>query len=297
MSTAYDKIYRIDSKDCKGVFGGLLEFTEKIDGSQVGWGWRVQDNTFIVRSKGRELQELEPDEIGQFKRIYSWLQDIKEKIPTGYFFYGEYLERAKHNKINYARIPKGFCCVFAVWNENTQQWLSYNEMKAIVDRIGLDIVPLLDIKLADEIADLPTYMGELLSKAKPYLGGDIVEGIVVKDYSLYDKRDMTVGKLVSESFKEVKHKKTDCKDPLLKVESLFSAYATTARWDKAIQHCKDRGELTGKHTDIPMLLKELMQDLMEEEGENIKQELFKIFKKQLHKTITEGFADYYFSQE
>ena len=98
-------------------------------------------------------------------------------------------------------------------------------------------------------------------------------------------------KYVSEKFKE-KHGK-DWVTGKDRLELLLSQYTSEARWHKAIQHFREEGVLTTSPKDIGPLMKEINQDLEVEEKENIKEELWKLFKKDLLRRATKGFPKWY----
>jgi len=78
-----------------------------------------------------------------------------------------------------------------------------------------------------------------------------------------------------------------------KFDVLKENYRTEARWNKAIQHLKENGELTGTPKDIGGLLKEIYVDIETEEKENIKDQLYSIYKSDIMKYATHGLAQWY----
>jgi hypothetical protein len=136
---------------------------------------------------------------------------------------------------------------------------------------------------------------EWLAK-ESFLGGPKIEGVVLKDYSRFDRDGkIYAGKYVSEAFKE-KHKKEWKEDnpggkDLL---SLISAqYCTEARWRKAVQHLQEDGALEGSPKDIGPLMKELVRDLEQEEEAEIKAELFKWAWPHIKRAAGRGFPEWY----
>jgi hypothetical protein len=102
------------------------------------------------------------------------------------------------------------------------------------------------------------------------------------------------GKYVSEAFKEV-HQKDWSKLNIGKgkFDVLKEQFKTEARWNKAIQHLKENGELTGTPKDIGALLKEVRVDIETEEKENIKEMLYSVFKEDILKYSVHGLAQFY----
>ena len=109
MSTGpFPKILHIGDKQISSLFDDEVEITEKVDGSQLGFG-KVNGRLFI-RSKGRELDLDNPD--GMFKLGVEYVRSIEDKIPDNHTFYGEYLQKPKHNTLAYDRVPKNNISLF-----------------------------------------------------------------------------------------------------------------------------------------------------------------------------------------
>jgi hypothetical protein len=132
-----------------------------------------------------------------------------------------------------------------------------------------------------------------------YLGGQKIEGVVVKAYKPWmflGQIPLSVmsGKYVTEAFKEVHNKDwTRLNTGKGKFDVLKENYRTEARWNKAIQHLRENGELTGTPKDIGALLKEIYVDIETEEKENIKEQLYSIYKSDIMKYATHGLAQWY----
>ena len=62
---------------------------------------------------------------------------------------------------------------------------------------------------------------------------------------------------------------------------------------KAIQYLAEQGELQNDVKDIGPLMKRINQDILEEETEVIKDALYKIFHKDVLRTATSGFPQWY----
>jgi hypothetical protein len=128
------------------------------------------------------------------------------------------------------------------------------------------------------------------------LGGVKIEGMVIKNYYRFGRdKKVLMGKYVSEAFKEVHGKEWKKNNPNSGdvVTKLINTYRTDARWNKAIQHMRDSGELTNSPKDIGELLKEINVDILKEEEENIKKELFKFAWPKISRGVIAGFPEYY----
>lgn len=157
-TSAFPKILHIGNKQISDLFDGVVEITEKVDGSQLGFG----------------------------------------KVN------GEWLSKPKHNVLAYDRTPKNGIALFGVYNPETQE------------HYGMD-----------------------------------------------------------------------------KLEVAISQYKSEARWNKAIQHLRENGELAGTPADIGRLIKEVRFDITLEEKENIKEELWKIYKDDFLRNAVFGLPEWY----
>lgn len=294
MSTGpFPKILHIGDKQIGDLFDGDVEITEKVDGSQLGFG--KVDGRLFVRSKGRELDLDNPD--GMFKEAVDYVKTIEEKLPDNFTFYGEYLQKPKHNTLAYDRIPKNHIALFGVFNYETKEFYDYDTIKEWAEKLDVDAIPVLKIGKSNSEEVL-----SLVRQTVSYLGGQRIEGVVVKAYKPWmfiGQIPLTVmsGKYVSEAFKEV-HNKSWKSEHTNKgqLEMAISQYKSQARWNKAIQHLRENGTLTGTPKDIGPLLKEIQLDLLSEEKENIKDTLWKIYGKSFTAKATEGFPQYYKEQ-
>lgn len=286
---AFPKIFHIGAPEITSLFTGIVEVTEKVDGSQIGFGKR-ENGELIIRSKGRVIYDggsYHEDKL--FKSAINQILSVADVIKPGYFFYGEAVTRNKHNTLNYGKTPTGFIALYGVLTPDG--WVSEHEtLRAYASALGIDVVPLLHSGKVEDKAQLD----ELLTKDS-FLGNEKIEGIVVKNYgqsSTFAHSTECFGKYVREGFKErngAANQHTKGNDLL----ELVSAFATEARWQKAIQHLRDDGKLTMSPKDIGPLILEIHKDLELEEGGFIKEALYKIFIKQIRGNTTKGFPEYW----
>lgn len=298
----YPKIWNLGNDAIPDLFKGTVEITEKIDGSMFGFGVD-QDGTVVMRSKGKEMF-FEAHE-GMFEHAVTQVENRKDQLlqlanevfKGAFFIYAEYLGKPKHNVLAYERTPNDNLIVFGV--KIGQNFVKdFFQIKDIATSIGLETVPLI---YEGEWEQSQGYekLKEILEKTNSVLGNTLIEGVVIKNY-----RQLTVigeitscfGKYVSEKFKE-KHR-TDWKHISGK-DSLglfIDSFRTEARWNKAIQHLRDNGQLTNTPKDIGPLMKELQTDLGEEETEEIKKFLYNHFIKQIKRKACAGFPEFYKEQ-
>jgi hypothetical protein len=282
---SFPKIYHIGSPDIERLFIGSVEVTEKLDGSQFGFG-RHEDGTLWMRSKGQEIY------VGSVPKMFALavatIQAIETRIPKGMTFYGEYLEKPHHNTMVYDRVPKHNIALFGA--DAGGGWVSdHRDLVFLANNFDIDVVPLL---FSGEIKNKEK-LDELLNM-ESVLGKEKIEGIVVKNYNERSKNFYSsecFGKLVREGFKERNGATQIAQKPT--IEKFVEQFKTEARWKKAVQHLKDSDLLTLSPKDIGPLLKEIQTDLDIEEAGFIKEELYKMFKRQILSSATHGFPEWY----
>lgn len=233
---------------------------EKVDGSQFSFG--VFDGQLKFRSKGVEIQ---PDNIPKmFAEGIRSIEGIRESLKDGWMYSGEYLQKPKHNALTYDRIPNRHVILFDI-RTGEEQYLSRVDKEREAESLGLEIVPLL---YSGPLGD--ANLEELMDR-KSILGGNRnIEGVVIKQ-SIVNKFDPSgkalVVKLVSETFREVHKKKWKVKDVTTGKDilaKLKDQYRNEARWRKAFQSLRDAGVLNKEGKDIPLLIKEVRRDIIEE---------------------------------
>lgn len=290
MSSAFPKILHIGDKLISSLFDGEVEITEKVDGSQFGFG--KENGKLFCRSKGKEQDLDNPDMM--FELGVEYVKRIADKIPDNHTFYGEYLKKPKHNTLAYDRTPKNYIALYGVLNNETKEFYSTEKIKEWADILGVDSVPVLHVGDSS-----PAEVLEMVKNKVSYLGGQNIEGVVVKAYKPWlflNQIPLTVmsGKYVTEEFKEVHIKNWKAENTGKgKLEVAVSQYRSEARWNKAVQHLRDDGRLTDSPRDIGELIKEVRKDIALEEKENIKDQLWSIFKNDFLGHATSGLPQWY----
>lgn len=288
MISAFPKIFAIGDRHILNIFKGEVEITEKIDGSQFIFG-RVERELYC-RSKGKMLILDAPEKM--FTLAVEHVLSVQDNLPDNAVYYSEYLKKPKHNSLAYDNVPKNHITLFgAVRND---KWASHEELSEVAKCIDVDVVPLIyrgEIKKPDEIFEL--------IERESYLGGQNIEGIVVKNYNqpffISDRVfPVMAGKYVSEKFKE-KHQNTWKKENTGKGkwQVFCENFRTEARWEKAVQHLKESGNLEGSPRDIGGLIKEIQRDITEEEKDNIMEFLWRQFGGELLRGAIRGCPEWY----
>lgn len=289
MKSAFPKIFAVGTQYIADLFKEDVEITEKLDGSQFGFG--KFNGQLACRSKGM-IQHIEaPDKM--FEKAVEYVKTIENKLPEGVLFYAEYLQKPKHSTLTYDSVPKNNLALFGVRYDDDRFEDDYDKLKEWATRLDIDIVPIIfkgKINSADELLTM--------LETDSFLGGQKVEGVVVKRYKewLFGGQIMHImgGKFVSERFKEVHKKEWKYENTGSgKWEAIMQSYKTEARWNKAIMHLKERGEFTESPKDIGALMKEVREDLTIEEKENIKEQLWQLHSPQLLRVATAGLPEWY----
>ncbi|MEM4134565.1 MAG: RNA ligase family protein [Candidatus Micrarchaeia archaeon] len=283
MIPAYPKVYSLGHKAIKNIFSTPVLVEEKIDGSQ--FSFMINENgELFCRSKNVQLNLDNPDAL--FNKAVDIVKSIKDKLIPGWIYRAEYLQRPNHNVLKYSRVPSNHLIGFDI-EVGLQEFANYDIKKFEFEQIGLECVPKLyegEINSVDEIKSL--------LETESVLGGEKIEGIVIKNYNLFtDEKKIMIGKFVSERFKETAKEVWKAgENPVI---ALGKSLATEARWLKAVQHLAENGELEFSPRDIGKLMSEIINDTLEEEKDFIKDSLYSIFIKDIKREITRGFPEWY----
>lgn len=287
MIHSYSKIYQLGHKVIRDIFSDEVIIEEKVDGSQFSFG--VIDGELKARSNNKQLLLESPEKM--FKKAIEVVAYLSPILHPGWTYRGEYLQKPKHNTLAYNRTPENNIIGFDIMKEGQEDYLSYEEKKQEFSRIGLETVPII---YKGKVENLEMF-NEFLER-ESILGGQKIEGVVVKNYSLItDDKKVAMGKYVSEAFKEVHNKDWKERNPSRSdiVLQIIDKYKSEARWNKAIQHMKENGTLEESPKDIGMLLQEVNKDILIECEDEIKDVLFKHFWKTISRGVTQGLPEWY----
>lgn len=284
---SFPKIWALGSKYAQGIFDTSVEITEKLDGSQFGFS--KPSGTLIVRSKGAVIDAQDPPKL--FLPSVNHVKSIEEMLDPHLAYYGEAICSKKHNTLTYTQTPKNFIALFAIYNLLHHEWLQYDEMKAEADRLAVDCVPLLFSGIADG-----NLVRDLIGQDS-YLGGCKAEGVVVKAFKDIEIAGVMYpihsAKFVTEEFKEKHSNNAEFRSGKSNTQEYFEQYNTTARFEKMVQKLKESGNYQGEPKEIGTLMKMLNQDLEEECKEDVKDELWKMFRKEFIGAASKGFPEWY----
>ena len=286
--SSYPSVYAIGHKAIADIFRNEVIIEEKIDGSQFSMA--VIEGELICRSKGTQLVIDEPE--GMFIKAVDTAKSLA--VPTGltqgWMYRCEYLQKPKHNTLAYGRTPEKNIILFDVMI-GIEDYLGPEDKKREANRLGLECVPLLHQGI---VSNLDSFK-ELLEN-ESILGGCKVEGVVVKNYNMFTRdKKIAIGKFVSEAFKEKHGKEWKKSNPSDKdiVQQIITVYRRENRWEKAVQHLRDDGQLEGSPRDIGLLIREVPADVIKECEEEIKSILFSHYWPKIRRGITGGLPEWY----
>lgn len=287
MLKRFPSIPHLGSKGTENIFEGNIIITEKIDGSQFAFG--LVNNKLQFRAKNTEIDldlihghdtfDLAVDTVLQLSN--------EKKLTPNLVYIGEYLRKPRHNGLKYEKIPLGHIALFAIYDMNSRSFLPRHQIEQESSHLNLGLPQVI---FEGDGSQAKSELESLL-KSKSALGGEI-EGIII-----FNSNNKQIAKYVREDFKEVTraHVRKDKKDhhPL---NLLKESYRTEARWQKAYQHLHDEGKLLKDAKDIGALCKEVQADILKECEEDIKQELFNIFKGDILRRAVGGLPEWYKSK-
>lgn len=299
----FSKIFGLGDRTTADLFNDYVEITEKVDGSQFSFG--TVDGEVVMRSKNCSVHLNDGNKMFTKAAQYAHaLHDagLLSDYP-GYVFHAEYLNSPRHNSLEYDRVPKNHFALYAVRRPDGSLIEDYDKVAAIAGILNIDVAPLLYRgKLSDAPGYLPEkhyeWLNQLIDKTS-FLGKAKMEGCVIKRYGdvliAGVMQPALCGKHVSDQFKET-HKIAWKADNPTNIEKLAAALKTDARWHKGVQRMRDDGVLTGTLKDIGPLIGVVSRDVVDEEKEWIKEELWRLFKGDVMRIATSGIPDWYKAQ-
>jgi tetratricopeptide (TPR) repeat protein len=288
---SYPKIWNFGHPQIKDIFKGEVVVEEKVDGSQFSFG--VFDGELKCKSKNQRLMIDAPPKMFESAVKSAQLISASKLFKKESTYRCEYLEKPKHNVLAYDRVPRNHLIIFDV-DKGFQDYMSHAEKESHAHDLGLECVPKLYEGLVESYEDFKN-----LLKNISILGGQTIEGMVFKNYSMFgNDQKVLMAKFVCEKFKEQHNKDWKKNNPTKKdlIFEIGQALRTEARWEKAIIHLKEAGKLENSPKDIGVLLKEINKDVLEECREEISEKLFKYAWKKISRMIVRGFPEWYKEQ-
>lgn len=283
---AYPKIWALGHPSVTEIFYDHIVAQEKVDGSQFSFG--IINGTLMIRSKGQMIYQEAPP--GMFKKGVEYVQTIQDRLVPGWIYRSEYLEKPKHNALAYNRVPKNHIALYDIL-VGSEKYMARETIEGQAERLDIDFVPTFFEGIMSA-ADIQNMM-----QTESFLGGQTIEGVVIKNYHRFCQKTghTLMGKYVSEAYKEVHSKAWKEDNPSGKdvVQQIIEDYKTPARWEKAVYRLRDAGQLENDPRDIGKLIREVWPDIVAECEDEIKDRLWKHFKKQIGRAVVAGLPEWY----
>lgn len=277
----YQHLVRFGTDDAMNIHLGETYIFPKIDGTNASLWW---DNGLQAGSRNRHLA-LDNDNAG----FYNWA--IEQHVFTEFFkvnpdvvLYGEWL--VPHSLKTYRKDAWRQFYVFDVMVHHSDEYLSYNTYKTMLDQFGIEYIPPLSVCKNGDYERFITHL-----EGNNYLiedGKGCGEGIVVKNYSFQNKYGRNVwAKIVTAEFR-AKHAKemgapnSEMKPPI--AEEIVNEFVTQALVDKVFDKIRVAND-GFQSKNIPQLLNTVYYDLVNEDCWNF-------VKKHKNPTIDFGAVQY-----
>lgn len=283
---AYPKVDSIGHRQIAELFLDPVVVEEKLDGSQFSWG--IFDGELKCRSRGQQINMDAPDSL--FTEAVEVVRELAPKLVNGWTYRAEYLKKPKHNCLSYERIPKKHLMLFDV-NYGHESYVNPAQKQAIAQTLGLECTPCYWEGSIHSMDRLEEFIGR-----ESILGGEIAEGIVVKNYSRFTPDGKALmGKFVRPEFKERHQGNWKEENPNQGdiIQRLIAEYKTHARWHKGVQHLGEAGVLLGEPKDIGPLIREVQSDIQKECGTEIRAALWSWAWPQINRGVVGGLPEWY----
>lgn len=282
---SYPKVYSLGHPAIADLLDGPVVVEEKVDGSQFTFA--VLDGELCLRSKGQDIHPDAPE--AMFVKAVESVREREDALEPGFIYRAEFLQNPKHHTLAYEAVPEGHLLVFDI-ERAENDFLAWHEKRDETERIGLACSP----RFAVDVSSMAA-LDEVL-ESESCLGGCLMEGVVIKNYARFGRdKKILAGKYVSERFKETHKTEWKQQNPAAGdvVQTLIEAHRTEARWEKAVQHLAERGDLEGADRDIGMLIKEVHRDIDEECREEIAAALVKWALPKVKRGAAGGLPEWY----
>lgn len=284
----YNHIFTLGARGTENILDDYVVVQEKVDGSQFRWGID-EYGEFVVASKSVPINPDCPP--GMFKEATDHVRSIYNTKGAwrNVFLYGEVLQRPRHNVLKYNEVPTNHIVLFDVYDARDGTYKP-KQLQYYAEWWGVDSIPVLcdGSKLTYE------QLEDMLER-ESYLGGQKIEGVVIKNYNqkifMNNAMHYLYAKLVRQEFKEHVQGRRES-TPKETIDSMVQGYRTEARWKKAMIHLDEQGLLLHEPKDIGPLIKEVLNDI-DSEKEDITDFVMKRVMSMIHKEATKGFPEWY----
>jgi hypothetical protein len=194
----YNKLYALGHRYTVGILDDVVQVEEKLDGSQISFA--KLKGELHIRSKSAIINVDYPEKM--FGLAVESIKSRFDKMIEGFIYRGEYLQKPRHNVLAYNRTPEGHIAIYDIEDMAIGDVCKDRSTKVIrANDIGLECVPLLNILPPQSKEEVQPFLKALLD-TQSFLGGQKIEGIVIKNYYKFDVESRPLmAKYVSEAFK------------------------------------------------------------------------------------------------
>jgi len=262
----YMHIERFGNTEVEGIELGQVYVFPKLDGtnSSAWWNERIR-----AGSRNRELDTInfEQDNAGFASYVgkeHPYTRHLDFLLRNRNLrLYGEWL--VPHTLKTYRDDVWNKFWIFDVYNDETDQFLSYEAYKPLLDEFNLDYIPPLAIIKNGSYENFIHVLNQNNLFIKD--GEGIGEGIVIKNYDYYNKfRQQIWAKIVAAEFKEKHIREMGAPESSGKMveELIVEQFCTEALIDKVFSKIYvEMDGWTSKY--IPRLLETTFYDLVRED--------------------------------
>lgn len=241
----YSKVERQEKEECDGLLNGVCYIFEKIDGANAQIYLDTETREIAFGSRNRVLGIGDNLISGDsFRGFAAWVKENREKLQKffdlhpDFILNGEWLIKhtVQYDPTAYARFY-----VFDIYDSVNERYMAIEGHRSWQDlaATGIDFIPYDDRLLNPSMEALQG----MLALPSRY-GAAYREGIVIKNYNFVNKWGrQPYGKLLHETFQEVKTKPKAPIDPNAIEITIQGQFVTAARVTKICEKIKDQ-ELT-----------------------------------------------------
>jgi hypothetical protein len=264
----YMHLERFGNEEVEGIELGRVFVFPKIDGTNASyWMCDPKRNDWQAGSRTRVLSESS-DNAG----FWNWCAKADESIPLNNFItkyphlrlYGEWL--VPHTFKDYRPDAWRKFYIFDVYNDETEQYISYETYKPLLDEFELTHIPPLAIVNNGDYTRFMNYLEQ-----NKYLcpdDGSPGEGIVLKNYDFYNKFGRQCwAKIIRQEFKEAHYHAMgapEVNEAKMNEERILDKALTDHLVDKTLNKITvQRGGWRSQY--IPELFERLFYDIVKEE--------------------------------
>jgi hypothetical protein len=238
---AYEKVERLEKEECDGLLTGACYIFEKIDGANAQIYLDTETREIAFGSRNRVLGIGDNLISGDsFRGFSNWVKENNVKLSRFFHVHPDFILNGewliKHS-IQYFPTAYSRFYVFDIYDSANGRYMAIEGHRAWQDLLSLDIefVPF-DDRIVNPTMD---NLKAQLSLPSRY-GASFREGIVIKNYDFVNKWGrQPYGKLLHETFQEVKSKSKSPVSPDAIELAIQDQYVTAARVEKICQKILD----------------------------------------------------------